>query len=72
MKQTELGHARPPLLSPTHWEAGRQHPPRKLFSHTNNLNELDLPKEAEHYGIDRLPDYLAKTPSDEIPGDRFW
>ena len=45
---------------------------RQLFSHTSNLNELNLPKETKHYGIDRLPDYLAKTPTEEIPGNRFW
>jgi CubicO group peptidase (beta-lactamase class C family) len=45
---------------------------RQLFSHTSNLNELNLPKVTEHYGIDRLPDYLAMTPTEEVPGDRFW
>jgi len=45
---------------------------RQLFSHTNNLNELNLAKDAGRYGIDRLPDFLAKVPTDEKPGDRFW
>jgi CubicO group peptidase (beta-lactamase class C family) len=45
---------------------------RQLFSHTSNLNELNLPSESEHYGIDRLVDFIAETPTDETPGDRFW
>jgi CubicO group peptidase (beta-lactamase class C family) len=45
---------------------------RQLFSHTSNLNELNLPRESERYGIDRLADFIAKVPTDEPPGDRFW
>jgi CubicO group peptidase (beta-lactamase class C family) len=45
---------------------------RQLFSHTSNLNELNLPGEAGHYGIDRLPDFIEQVHTDEKPGDRFW
>ena len=45
---------------------------RQLFSHTSNLNELDLPREAGSFGIDRLPDFVAQVPTEEKPGDRFW
>ena len=45
---------------------------RQLFSHTSNLNELELSKETTHYGIDKLPDFVAEVPTEEQPGDRFW
>ena len=45
---------------------------RQLYSHTGNLNPLDLPAGDAHHGINQLPDDLAGIPTDEKPGTRFW